>query len=132
MLTDPKLATAMAFHGEAMRVPQSAVIFEGGESADGIYIVRSGSVTIQLLNKEDRLVWSRTVSEAGILGLPAAINHHPHRVRAVASENAEMIFVRANTLNELIQKDPSLGALVVLFISKELYALCCEAVGWPP
>jgi CRP-like cAMP-binding protein len=45
------LAIALALHGAVMRVPKDAVILQAGEQADGIYIVRSGKVDVQLLTE---------------------------------------------------------------------------------
>lgn len=128
MVTDSALATALAFHGQAMRVPKSAVIFEAGETADGIYIVRSGRVEVQLLNPHEIPVWSRVVSDSGILGLPAAIGRHAHHIRAVASDNSELIFVDAGTLSDVIRDDPKLGTQVLMLISEELSDLRRKAV----
>jgi CRP/FNR family transcriptional regulator len=123
MVTDSRVAAALALHGQAMRVPKSATVFEAGERADGIYILRSGSVTVQLLNEQQCPVWSRTLTEAGILGLPAAIRQQTHDVRAVASEHSEMIFVTSETLAKLIEIDPELGGRVLVLISEELSGL---------
>ncbi len=128
MFTDPKLATTLAFHGQAMRIPKSALIFDAGEKADGVYIVRSGCVNVQLLNHNQTAVWSRNVSDYGILGLPSAVGHHPHHVRALASQNTELIFVDASTLADLIQREPKLGAQVLMSISEELSDLRRKAV----
>ena len=120
MVTDSALATALAFHGQAMRVPKSAVIFEAGETADGIYIVRSGRVEVRLLNPHEIPVWSHIVPDSGILGLPAAIGRHAHHIRAVACDNSELIFVDAGTLSDVIRDDPKLGTQVLMLISEEL------------
>jgi CRP-like cAMP-binding protein len=123
MFTDSQLALALALHGQAMRVPKSAVIYDAGDTADGIYIVTSGQVKVQLVNNQQVPVWTRTVSDSGILGLPAAIGHHAHRTRAVASENTDIIFVDAITIADLIRNDPKLGGQVLMLISEEISEL---------
>ena len=120
MVTDSRLATALALHGQVMRIPKAALIFDIGEKADGIYVVRSGQIKVQLLDSEQKSVWSRNVFEYGILGLPAAIGHHPHYLRAIASDNTEVIFVDAATVASLIRDDPKLGGQVLMLISGEL------------
>lgn len=42
MITNSELAITLALHSEAMRVPSDAVLFQPGEVAEGVYIVRSG------------------------------------------------------------------------------------------
>lgn len=128
MVTHSRVAAALAFHGQVMRVPKSAVIFEAGERADGVYVVRSGQVTVQLLDANNTPIWSRNVSEGGILGLPSAIGGHPHHIRAMATDNAEMIFVDAGTVAGMIQDDPTLGAQVLMLISEELGDLRRKAI----
>ncbi len=114
------LAVALALHGAVMRVPKGAVIFQCGERADGIYIVRSGGVEVQLLNGIGAAVWSRRVSEYTILGLPSAVGNRPHAVHAVAKEPCELVFVPCDVLRDVIQKNTALGSQLLLLISAEL------------
>ena len=41
MVTDYKLAAALAFHGKVLTVPKSAVVVDVGEEADGIVLAIS-------------------------------------------------------------------------------------------
>src|SRR4051794_26798680 len=114
------LAVALALHGAVMRVPKDAVILQAGEQADGIYIVRSGKVDVQLLNAFGTAVWSRRVSEYAILGLPSAMGNRPLAVHAVANEPCELVFVPCEVVREVIRNDTALGSQLLLLISAEL------------
>jgi CRP/FNR family transcriptional regulator len=120
MITNPVLASALAIHGKEMRVPVGAIIYEPGEETDGVYVLRSGKVDLQLLDENDKAVWSRTMSDYSILGLHSALGHHPHCVRAVARESSHVVFVSKGELADAILKDTSLGAEVLLALGNEL------------
>jgi len=120
MISNPDLAVALAFHGEAMRIPNGAVIFLPGETSDGIYIVKAGAVRVQLLDGNGWVVWSREVHENAILGLPSAVGGYPHGVLATASGDSEVIFVRCEALADVIKMKPIIGSQVVAAISEEI------------
>src|SRR4051812_45824974 len=112
MITHANLAATLAAHGTPMQVPKTEVIFEAGEIADGVYIVRSGQVHVLLPNERGVPVWSRNVAEGAILGLPPALGKYTHCVRAIAVESTELVYLSAETLAELIRDIPSLGTQV--------------------
>jgi len=120
MITNLNLAETLAAYGQAMRVPKAEVIFEPGDVADGVYIVRSGQVHILLLDDRGVSVWSRNVAQGAILGLPAAVGKYQHCVQAIAVESTEMVYLSADTLLALIRDTPTLGAQVLAVISEEL------------
>jgi CRP-like cAMP-binding protein len=120
MITNPNLATSLAFYGQVLQVPEGSVIFEPGERADGAYVVRSGRVDVLLLNDQGEPVWSWSIAEYGIVDLSAGIGRHPHHVRAVATSHSELVFISTETFNRVIAEDPTLGSQVLELISEEL------------
>jgi CRP/FNR family transcriptional regulator, cyclic AMP receptor protein len=127
MITNPSLATALALHGKAMRVPAAATIYQPGEQADGVYILRAGQIDLQLIDEHQTPFWSRTMPAYSILGLSAAIGHYDHCVRAVARESSDVVFVPAGELAEVIRTDTSLGSEILMLISTELCDLYNKA-----
>lgn len=120
MITNTNLAKTLAAYGQAMQVPKAEVIFDAGEIADGVYIIKSGQVHVLLPNDRGIPVWSRNVAEGAILGLPSAVGKYSHCVRAIAVESTELVYVSADTLAELIRNTPTLGTQVLALISEEL------------
>lgn len=120
MITNPDLAVALALYGEAMRIPEGAVIFRPGEASDGIYIVKAGAVCVQLLDGKGCSVWSREVHENAILGLPSAVGGYPHGILAIARHDSDVIFLRSENLADAIERNPVTGSQVVAAISEEL------------
>ncbi len=106
-----------------MGVPQAAVIFQPGELADGVYIVRSGRIVVELLDALGVPLRTESVCEYGVLGLPAAISRLPHCLRAVAAENTELIFLPSGDLTKLIRANSELGTEIILALAAELEAL---------
>ena len=120
MITNSELAVALALHGQAMALPTGAVIFQPGEAADGVYIVRSGSVAVQLVKTNGLPFWTRNVSEYAILGLPPTIGNHLHCLRAVARENCELVFIPALQIRRLLRTNPVLASWILQTIGDEL------------
>lgn len=123
MLIHSTLATALSFFGSAMAVPRDAVIFQPGEIADGVYIVRSGRIAVELPDTTGVPLRTEIIAEYGILGLPAAISRLPHCLRAVATDNSELIFLRSEELTKLIRTNAELGMEIVTALSAELHDL---------
>ena len=123
MLVNPTVATALSFFGSPMGVPEAAVIFQPGEIADGVYVVRSGRIIIELLDAIGIPLRMETVCEYGVLGLPAAISQLPHCLRALAAENSELIFLPSEELRRLIRSNSELGTEVITALAAELQDL---------
>lgn len=123
MIAREELATALAAVGEPLMVPHAALLFECGEPCSGAYVITSGSVDVVLLSPTGMPVWSRTLNEGGILGLPASVAERSHHVRAIAAADAQLSFVPSERIRSMIQKDTHLGFLIVEAIGEEVNAL---------
>ena len=122
MTTNDSLASALALLGEPMLVPKAALLFDAGEPCTGVYIVRSGAVDLFLL-AGGVPVWSRSVTSGGVIGLPAAVSLHKYSLRAVANDNAELVFVAAPAVRSAIRNDPMIGMEILRTMSEELVTL---------
>lgn len=120
MVTDPRLAAALTSFGEPMIVPQTAVLFDCSEVADGAYVIVTGEVDVLMLNAQGVPIWSRHVGAGGILGLAAAIGEYVHYVRAIASHHTELSFIAAEKLRKLIRDNSGIGTSVVQAMSEEV------------
>jgi CRP-like cAMP-binding protein len=122
MLTDESLASALAQIGEPMLVPKAAMLFDVGEPCTGVYVVQSGAVDLHLL-ADGQPIWSRYVPEHGIIGLPAAVGKQPYSLRAVANDHAQLVFVRAEAVQDAIRNDATIGMQILRVMSEEVTAL---------
>src|SRR5690242_9879244 len=120
MITNSVLAAALSAFGDAMLIPEAAVVFDCGEVGDGAYVVVSGTVDVVMLNMEGTPLWSRKVGPDGILGLPAAIGGYEHCLRAVVGDSAELVFVPANKLAKLVRDNLLIGTEVLRVMSEEV------------
>src|ERR1051325_6416608 len=132
MLTNDSLADTLAPLGDAMMIPKAAMLFDVGELCSGVYIIRSGSVDLLLLNAANIPVWSRCVSAGGVLGLPAAVGMKQYSLRAVAHDNAELVFVPATTIQSVIRNDPNVGFQVLKAMSEEVATLRKKVAMFDP
>ncbi len=115
----PDFSVALAVYGEPLRVPDGAILFQPGEWPEGIYIVLSGTVSVQLLDYESSPVWTRLASPHAVLGLAAAIGGYPHPLRAIASSDCEVVFVSSDKVRSLITKNSTLGVWALGILAEE-------------
>lgn len=120
MITNAYLAAILAEFGEPLLVPAHVMLFEFGATANGAYIVKSGSVDVVMLNPRGAPVWKRSISDGGILGLPPSIGKFPHYVRAIVSCEAEVVFVPVVEVVMLIQVNAGIGTQLLVAMKEEL------------
>lgn len=83
-------------------------VFEAGEPIEGVYLVASGSVSLQVAANDDlgeigSAQAGEFFGEAGIHG------RQPAEMRAVAAEDAEVVLIAPETVRELFEKSPKLA-----------------------
>jgi signal transduction histidine kinase len=93
-------------------------IFQEGESADGVYFVKSGSVEISA-GKGERRVFSR-LGHGEIFGEMAIIEHRPRSATASAAGDTQVYFLPRGELLPFIQHSPALAFALLQHISHRL------------
>ena len=106
--------------GRLMVAPPRSVILDVDVPCEGAYLVTSGSVRLSLLSDVGTSLWSRTVGEGAILGLPSAIAREPQRMKAEAIQPTELTFIEREKLAKLVKDNSVIGAEVVAQLSAEL------------
>jgi CRP/FNR family transcriptional regulator, cyclic AMP receptor protein len=106
--------------GRLMIAPPRSVILDANVPSEGAYLVTSGRVRLSLLNEDGTSLWSRTVGEGAILGLPSAIAREPQSIKAEALQPTELAFIEREKLAKLVKDNPAIGSEVVALLSAEL------------
>lgn len=122
MITDEALASALAQFGEPILVPKAAMLFDVAEPCTGVYVVQSGAVDLHLL-ADGQPIWSRSVQQHGIIGLPAAVGKQAYSLRAVANDHTQLVFVRADVVRDAIRNDSNIGLQILRVMSDEVNTL---------
>jgi hypothetical protein len=92
-------------------------IFNKGDVGEEAYIVMRGQIDICLEEKQDPIA---RVSNGKIFGELAFLDGAPRNALAVASQPSILLVVRRAAMNDLIEREPHLGMLVMRNIAIDL------------
>lgn len=100
--------------------PKGVVLFRRGESAFGVFLVRSGKISLQLDDEEGKTLWKRIATRSSVIGLPATLAGGRYSLTAVTLQKSQLAFVDAKDLIDLIRRDPALGLELVRAVGGEM------------
>jgi CRP-like cAMP-binding protein len=102
------------------REPKGAVLFRRGEPSLGVFVVRTGSISLRLESKKGEAMLDRTVTRDGIVGLPATLSGARYSLTALTLEESELAFVERETLLELVKSSPGIGFEILHALGEEV------------
>jgi signal transduction histidine kinase len=95
-------------------------IFKEGDTGDGVYVVKAGTVQISsLVGKEVRRIFS-TVKPGEMFGEMAVIENKPRSASAVAMGPTEVFFIPRDAMLRLVEISPKLALGLLREISHRL------------
>ena len=103
-----------------MTEPKGAVLFRRNEPAFGIFLVRTGSVSLRLESGEGKSTLDRTAEAGSIVGLPGTLTGGRYSLTAVTLEESDLGFVDRDSLIGLIQSDPAVGLEIMRALGEEV------------
>ncbi len=119
-VADPELVGALEKRSMALPCDSDRVLFRQGESADGIFILRGGKVTLTMSDETNGTVMSVETGTGSLLGLPGLIGNQPYSLSAVASRGSEVRFVSRDQFTTLMQSDPQLAIKILQVLAAEV------------
>ncbi len=102
------------------RQRQGSLLFHQGQSADGVYVLLTGSARLFLLGTGSAEI--RIAGPGSLLGLPAAIRGDVHDFTAELLENSDVGFIPREELLAQLQRDRNLCFQMVQFLGTEVVA----------
>ena len=99
---------------------RGSVLFAEGESARGVYILRTGSAIVSISSSEGRVVILRTAQAGDVLGLNAVLRHSFYDATVKTLEPSRVNFVSRSDLMELVENSGAGAAVVIKLLSQEL------------
>jgi CRP-like cAMP-binding protein len=104
----PEDALALVDRASTTLVVEGGVeIFREGEAADGLYLLRAGSVRVGKAGSDTDVVMLGTGSHFGELGL---LDDAPRSATVRANERTELVKVEAARLRTLLDAEPAIAA----------------------
>jgi CRP/FNR family transcriptional regulator, cyclic AMP receptor protein len=117
MMQDTNFGVLTGNNIDAQRIKAGDVIFREGDQARELFVIKSGSVRIQIGN--------RTISELGpdsIFGEMALIDNEPRSASAIAITDVELVAVSEKQFLFLVGQTPYFALKVMRVLAQRLRA----------
>jgi CRP/FNR family cyclic AMP-dependent transcriptional regulator len=89
------------------------VVFEQGDSAEYLYLVVSGEMTIRFKPHDGPVMVVTRIQPGGIFGWSAAIGNPTYTSGAVCKLDSQVICIRGTDLRRLCEKFPEFGKVIL-------------------
>jgi CRP-like cAMP-binding protein len=99
-------------------MPAGTVLFRCGDPVSGVFIIRSGVVSM-FLDAKSQVPITRTLGPGEIAGLPAALTG-TYSLSAQVVEDAEVGFIPADRVSALLERSPHLCLIAARAMSDEI------------
>lgn len=94
------------------------VVFQEGDAADGLYMIRRGAVTISR-RENDREIVSAYVSAGNYIGEMALVSHSPRTATVRAAAPAELVLLEASRFNAMLDANPQVrGEIAARYLER--------------
>ncbi len=103
--------------------PKGATFYRRGAPAEGIYLIRTGTVRVLIAASDKQNQLLGVAGEGAILGLSETLSGESYRVTAEADETTEVSFVAAKDFVALLNANHEFSMQVVRLLSDSLHGL---------
>jgi CRP-like cAMP-binding protein len=121
---DEEVRSVLVRHGDKVEMSKGTVLFEQGETAEGMYLIVSGKVQTDFGNGGTRV--PRVAVPGSLLGVPATINGVAYSISAMVQEDAELVHVSRPQLLELMRSNPAVALSIIDLLSREVREMRME------
>lgn len=98
-----------------IELPKGSILFQAGDAAEGVYLVRTGSVLLRW-GTEPHVFLTEFVGSGNIVGLISTLNG-VHNATALLAEDADLGYVALSTLNQLEDSHPKVSRAILELIA---------------
>jgi len=119
-VADPELIASL--EGESTNIVCNAerLLFRQGEEAIGLYLLKSGDVTLSMVSTRGDEVLSVKAKPGSLLGLPGVIANEPYTLTAVAHTDAELSYITREKFVALMESSAMLSLKVLQVLAAEV------------
>ena len=128
LLAPTPLERAVKSAGEIKHFRSGSVLFDAGDKNRGIFLVCSGTVSLQVPEASHL---DRAFSTGSILGLPSAFVGRPYSLTAACLTDCEVAHVGKRKFVELMTRRPALCREATDILSREM-SFILSALGKRP
>jgi CRP-like cAMP-binding protein len=117
--TPPDLHAALEQRCKKVRKPRSTVLFRRGERAFGMFLILSGTVSLDF-GVDASAGLASTYGPGALVGLPATLTGRNYSMTATVTGNCELGFLTAPALNSLLRERPDLCEQLLTILSVKI------------
>ena len=103
--------------------PRGKVLFAEGETARGVFILRTGRATVSISSSEGRVVILRIARGGDVLGLNSVLRNACYNTTIKTIEPCRTDFIPRTALLDLIEKDQPAARAIAQLLSREVAEL---------
>jgi len=119
-VADPDLVEALKAHSSPVVCDEDRILFNQGDSPDGLYIFHRGVVRLSMRSQMgDTLMDIRAIA-GSLLGLPGLIGGVPYSLTAVAQKGAEVSFVSREKFAQIMLSVPTIAVGILRVLAAEV------------
>jgi CRP/FNR family transcriptional regulator, cyclic AMP receptor protein len=105
---------------EAQRFPAGTVIFKAGDSGNAMYVIRTGSVEISLIDEDKERVVVAVFSDGDFFGELSLLDEEPRSSTATALKDTDVVLIDREDLRLLFTQKPHAALDMLATIGKRL------------
>ena len=110
----------LAARGSERKLQQGQILFNANESADGMYVMLSGSVRAFRENIDGREQTIHVERAGGLLAEVAVFDGGPYPSSTVAEEDSEVLFLATEDVRSFMLKHPETALTALALMAKKL------------
>jgi CRP/FNR family transcriptional regulator len=107
--------------------PRGKVLFAEGESARGVFILRTGRATISISSSEGRVVILRIAQAGDVLGLNSVLRHASYNTTVKTVEPCRTEFIPRRELIDLMERSQPTAQAIAQLLGREVAELTDRA-----
>jgi CRP-like cAMP-binding protein len=116
----PELIEALEKNSTPISCGEDRVLFNQGDSPEGLYILDQGEITLTMTSPGGEQVMQIEAHPGSLLGLPGLIGNGPYTLSAIAHDGAQVSFVPRERFAGLMEADPRLSLKILQVLAAEL------------
>lgn len=97
--------SALAAVSRIRKVPKGQVVFFQSDPGDAVYVVRSGSVAIQLVHTDGRELIINQIGPGEVFGELAVLTDRPRSTNVVAMKPTELLVIPGESFVRVLDRD---------------------------
>ena len=101
---------------------KGAILFRAGEQGQGVFLIRTGRVTLKMEGCE-KVYPTQILKSGAVIGLPATLSGEPYSLTAETTEDSHLDFIPQQKLLNLLSSSPELACRILCLLSEEVLQL---------